>query len=113
MARAKHPCSVNGCPIPVPHGTSRCPAHAREKDRARGTSAQRGYGTTHTRERKRWQNLIDAGAPVTCARCGGPILRGSEWHLDHAEDRSRYLGPSHARCNLSAAGRAAHGISTY
>jgi hypothetical protein len=41
-----------------------------------------------------------------CARCGLPIRPGEEWHLDHDdEDRGRYLGPSHARCNEKAAGR--------
>ena len=108
MARAKHPCAEADCPTPVPHGTSRCPTHTRARDRARGTRQQRGYGAEHIRERRRWQNLIQAGAPVTCARCGTPILPGADWHLDHAEDRTQYLGPSHAQCNLSAAGTASH-----
>lgn len=106
--RALHPCAQAGCPVPVPSGTSRCPQHTRARDRARGTTAERGYGKEHRDERTRWQKLIDAGAPVHCARCGTPIHPGTEWHLDHADDRSRYLGPSCKRCNLSAAGRAAH-----
>ena len=45
---------------------------------------------------------------MTCARCGTRILPEADWHLDHAEDRTQYLGPSHAQCNLSAAGTASH-----
>lgn len=108
MSRAKHPCAQAGCPTPVPAGTSRCPVHTRARDKVRGTTAQRGYGTGHRDQRSRWQQLIDAGAPVHCARCDTRILPGTPWHLDHADDRTQYLGPSCAHCNLSAAGRAAH-----
>jgi hypothetical protein len=38
-------------------------------------------------------------------RCGVAIDPSERWHLDHADDRSGYLGPSHARCKLEAAGR--------
>lgn len=106
MARAKHPCA--DCATPVQAGVSRCPACTRARDKARGSTAQRGYGQKHRSERQRWQKLIDMGAPVDCARCGTRILPGAAWHLDHAADRTQYLGPSCAHCNLSAAGRAAH-----
>jgi hypothetical protein len=36
------------------------------------------------------------------------ILPGTEWALDHTDDRTGYLGPSHKRCNDSAGGKAAH-----
>lgn len=106
MPRAKHPCP--DCAEPVPAGTSRCPDCTRARDQARGSSTRRGYGQQHRSKRNRWQRLIDAGAPVDCARCGTRILPGADWHLDHAEDRTQYLGPSHAQCNLSAAGTASH-----
>lgn len=48
-----------------------------------------------------------ATGTVKCARCGEYIQPGAAWHLDHS-DRTRYLGPSCARCNTSAAGKAAH-----
>ena len=41
---------------------------------------------------------------VACARCGELIAPSERWHLDHADDRNSYLGPSHAKCNLQAAG---------
>ena len=42
---------------------------------------------------------------ATCVRCGFQILPGTRWHLDHADDKIHYLGPSHARCNLKAAAK--------
>jgi hypothetical protein len=58
------------------------------------------YGPKHRAERKFWSTLVNRG-DVRCARCGFHIAKGQRWHLDHAEDGG-YLGPSHARCNLSA-----------
>jgi hypothetical protein len=45
---------------------------------------------------------------VKCARCPEFINPLEPWHLDHTDDRTGYLGASHAACNLSAAGSAAH-----
>ena len=79
----------------------RCQAQReRARDARRGTARQRGYDADHDAERARWAPLVDSGA-VTCARCGQPIAPGESW--DHADDRSGYLGPSHARCNRAAA----------
>lgn len=111
MARAKRPCANPGCPTPVPHGTSRCPEHTRARDRARGTSTQRGYGSGYQRLRASLAPIVEAGR-ATCWRCGTPIDRLEAWHLGHADnDRSIIRGPEHARCNLSAAGRASHGLA--
>lgn len=106
MARAKRICSKPGCPVAGPAGL--CPAHQAEADKARGTKTQRGYGPEHQAERKRQYSLVQAGT-VRCARCRELIRPGDAWHLDHDDDdRTRYIGPSHARCNTSAGGRAAH-----
>jgi hypothetical protein len=70
-----------------------------------GDTTRRGYGTAHQALRKRWAKLVEAGE-VQCARCHRWIYPGSEWDLDHDDnDRGRYLGPSHSRCNRAAAGR--------
>jgi hypothetical protein len=63
----------------------------------------RGYGRDHKRERALWEKRIAAGG-VTCARpdCGRPIVPGMLWDLDHTDDRSGYLGPSHRHCNRKA-----------
>lgn len=110
MARAKHPCAEAGCPAPVPHGTSRCPTHTRARDRARGTWRQRGYDAKYDRTRAALAPLVQAGR-ATCWRCGVPILPDATWHLGHDDhDRSIIRGPEHEACNLSAAGRASHGL---
>src|SRR5262245_11836424 len=67
-----------------------------------GETTARGYGHRHQIMRKRVARSVRAGTAV-CARCGLGIAPGSEWHLDHTDDRSGYLGPSHAECNLRAA----------
>jgi hypothetical protein len=58
----------------------------------------RGYGAAHYRARERLTPLVEAGL-VDCARCGERIQPAESWHLDHADDRRSYLGPSHAVCN--------------
>jgi hypothetical protein len=64
----------------------------------------RRYGVVHRKNRQRWARLVDAGS-VSCVRCGNAISPGSEWHLDHDDEGTGYLGPAHARCNTSAGGR--------
>ena len=108
MARAMRPCLEDGCPTPVPRGTSRCRDHARARDKARGTAQQRGYGTTYQRLRRALAPIVAAGR-ATCWRCGTPIGTGQPWDLGHHDtDRTIIQGPEHQHCNRSAAGRAAH-----
>jgi hypothetical protein len=95
---AKRPCAEPGCP--TLGTTTRCPAHTK-------TTTERGYGSQHQIERAKWQRIVDrTGWP--CARCETRIQPGDDWHLDHSDDRTTYLGPSHARCNDSAGGKARH-----
>ena len=103
----KRPCVEAGCPALIPAGTTRCIECARKKDKERGTRQARGYGSEHEAERRKWERIIRQGG-WPCARCDNRIQPGDAFHLDHAEDRSTYLGPSHAHCNLSAAGKASH-----
>ena len=99
-------CSVVGCPTLIPK-PGRCPEHARQADHNRGTRTNRGYGSNHVALRTQWALRVSRGT-VNCARCGNPIHPNEPWHLDHDDDRTGYRGPSHARCNLAAAGRASH-----
>lgn len=96
-------CLVAGCPELT--DSTRCHAHTRAKDRARGTRQARGYDATHTRLRKQWVPIVAAGA-VHCTRCHQLITKGQAWDLGHDDDdRSAYTGPEHARCNRATAGR--------
>lgn len=98
-------CAEPGCPTLT--DKTRCTEHARARDKARGSRQARGYDAAHDRERAKWKRIIDkTGWP--CARCPRRIQPGEPFHLDHTDDRREYLGPSHAQCNLSAAGRARH-----
>lgn len=67
----------------------------------KGTPAERGYGTAHRRARQRIAHHVNTGN-ATCARCGQPIRPGQPWDLDHTDDRTSYLGPSHRHCNRGA-----------
>ena len=77
--------------------------------RPTASTSSRGYGTGHQAERKRWEPVVDSGR-VACCRCGLPILPGQAWHLDHRDDKLGWLGPSHAVCNLRAAGKRGYEI---
>lgn len=105
----KRPCL--GCGTLTDRPGSRCPncasEHGKARDARRGTRQQRGYGTAHDKLRERWRTRVEAGT-VQCARCGLPIPADGPWALDHTDDRTGYLGPSHKDCNDAAGGRAAH-----
>ena len=64
----------------------------------------RGYTNAHVARRRQLEPLVATGT-VNCCRCNELIQPGQPWHLDHRDDRSGYLGPSHATCNLRAARR--------
>ena len=64
----------------------------------------RGYGYAHRQLRLQYAPLVKAGM-VTCCRCGEWIQPSEPWDLDHSEDRTAYLGPSHQHCNRSAGAR--------
>lgn len=65
---------------------------------------RRRYGPKHKRMRVIWAEIVARGF-TPCARCG-ELIRGDEpWHLDHTDDGSGYLGPSHVRCNCATYGR--------
>ena len=79
---------------------SRCNGCA---DRRRGTTTERGYGWTHQQLRQQWAAVVASGRGV-CSRCRQPIHRSEPWDLDHDDDRTRYLGPAHVRCNRKGPG---------
>jgi len=96
-------CLEPGCP--EVQDESRCAFHRRDQRTAhtlrKGNREAQGYGTAHRKERARWVPKVASGK-ATCARCGERISPLEDWHLDHTDDRTGYLGPSHAACNTSA-----------
>lgn len=71
----------------------------------KASSTARGYGANHQKLRKAWKIRVDAGE-VYCSHpeCGRLIDPATPWDLAHdPNDRSRYAGPQHARCNRSQA----------
>ena len=104
---ARRVCAEAGCPVIT--DSSRCPAHTRARDKARGTRQARGYDAAHEAERARWQRILDV-RPVSCANpdCLTPSvpIDPRSWHLGHTPDRTTWRGPEHPVCNLTEAGRA-------
>lgn len=100
------------CPAIGAWTRGRCPEHERARDKQRGPRAHgSGSDWQHTKLRRDWQRRMNQGEHVTCWRCGDDI-DPEHWHLGHDDaDRSIYRGPECPSCNLSAAGRARHGIS--
>ena len=68
-----------------------------------GTVA-RGYGHQHRLARAAAKKTVDAGL-AACSRCGGMIVPGTPWDLDHTPDRLGWLGPAHRYCNRAAGAR--------
>lgn len=68
------------------------------------STTARGYGAEHQKARAELAPRVAAGLE-NCARCGWQIRPGEPWDLDHTDDRTGYLGASHARCNRATAGR--------
>lgn len=100
-------CPASGCPKILTHGERYCPEHSRDRERARGTTAERGYGAEHRRKRAAIVARIEAGDVVRCIDCGVK-LTAQTLDLGHTDDRMAYRGPQCATCNRSDGGRRAH-----
>lgn len=97
MPRAPKKCGHRGCEH---RGTNRyCPTHTAEHQR-RANTTQRGYGWQHQQHRAAAIANLQPGQP--CARCHQPLLPGQPLADDHNNDRTGYLGLSHAHCNNQA-----------
>jgi hypothetical protein len=103
MGRRVKVCIEAGCPELT--RTTRCPKHTREKDKARGTRQERGYGAEHDAERARWAPIVATGG-VKCWRCQVLLDPSEPWDLGHDDhDRSTYRGPECLRCNRATSAR--------
>lgn len=68
-------------------------------------TVDRGYGSAHKRERRRWKRKVDTGT-IHCWRCGTWLNPNEPWDLGHDDrDRTTYRGPECLPCNRATAGR--------
>lgn len=100
-------CATLKCPNVIAKA-GKCDTHKREAEKARGSRQQRGYGAEHDALRKQWAPRVATGR-VACWRCRELIKPTETWDLGHDDnDRTKYRGPEHLRCNRSAGGKLAH-----
>jgi 5-methylcytosine-specific restriction enzyme A len=94
MARAKRLCS--SCPTVIPRSTrNRCDECERKAEQARGTSTQRGYGTTH---RKVFRQGVLARHPFCqYPRCTASSTDADHWPLSRRELVDAGLDPDDPR----------------
>ena len=71
----------------------------RARDARRAPAKRQRYDAEYVRVRRQYKEALDAGAVVTCQRCGEDVTGQMAWDLDHVHGT---LHPSHARCNRSA-----------
>jgi hypothetical protein len=105
VAQAVKVCATKGCPL-LTKG-SYCTGCQAERDRARGTTKERGYSGQHQSKRAAIVATMHQGATVTCIDCGC-ALTPKTLHLGHTDDRKGYRGPQCGTCNDSDAGRRSH-----
>lgn len=74
-----------------------------------GTTTERGYGSTHQKERARLAPTVKAGhaqcAEYVCLMPTRWIRPGTPWDLAHDRVTGQWLGPAHRRCNRAEAAR--------
>ena len=91
-------CPVVGCPTLVRSG--KCDEH-------RQSTAQRGYGLEHQREREQWAPIVAQGK-TPCRRCREVIKPDEPWDLGHPDADCDYpKAPEHRRHNRATATHAA------
>ncbi|SDD59270.1 hypothetical protein SAMN04488581_2616 [Mycolicibacterium neoaurum] len=71
-----------------------------------GTTTQRGYGSTHQRQRRQWAPKVATGT-ITCPRCNTPITPNQTWDLGHQTDRNAPTHPEHSGRECPAGGNRA------
>lgn len=90
---------------PVLTRNTRCREHERAKDKARGSSTERGYGYAHQQDRAAWAPLVATGT-VRCRRrdqCTASnlfIQPNEAWDLGHPDaECDAPKAPEHLGCN--------------
>lgn len=100
---SKRVCAEPGCAALVDKG--RCTTHRRERDKARGTSSERGYDYAHQQDRAAWAPLVATGR-VQCRRAPHLLDPDDPWDLGHPDaDCPKPKAPECIPCNRATAGR--------
>lgn len=72
---------------------------------SKGSTAAKGYGAAHEAQRRAWKPRVARGEvdchAVVCLELDRRIAPGSEWHLGHNPERTRWTGPEHPLCNTT------------
>lgn len=105
-------CPGQRCPTILTNGERYCPRHLAEYETKRGTPEQRGYDVEHRALKRQWQDRIDAGEVIHCARGCGRRITGRAWDLGHTDDRATWTGPECRPCNRGAGGRLGRAVQT-
>ena len=70
-----------------------------------GSRHVRGYGNDHEAQRRAWAPRVARGEvdchAIDCLEPSRRITPGSEWHMGHTPDRTRWTGPEHPICNVT------------
>lgn len=98
---AKRVCTEPGCPTLIEAGRSRCTDHERARDKARGTAAERGYGSDYEAAKRE----PDYANATRCTRCGEAFTPDNPKTAGHIKAIRKH-GPNNAgitpqcrRCN--------------
>lgn len=57
------------------------------------------YDAAFRRRRTELRKQLEEAGAIPCHRCKQPVMWGTKWHADHADDGSGVF-ISHAKCNL-------------
>jgi len=98
-------CATTNCPVLT--SGSYCTEHQAQRDRARGTTKERGYSGEHQALRAAIVTSMHQGQTVRCIDCS-VVLTPQTLHLGHTDDRTAYRGPQCVTCNDADAGRRSH-----
>jgi hypothetical protein len=84
------------------------PMPRKRRPRPPGSTTAGGWGSQHQRIRAQWAPIVASGqafcAQPVCLYRSRWIPPGTAWDLGHTQDRTGWIGPTHALCNRREGG---------